>query len=244
MLDDLLFYLTTHGPLLPSPRDTAQAAIFAQKIIASHYLILHNFMASMLSHQHWILSRREDMSHLEVESVEQQWSDVQSWDRRFNEYCSDIGEVMLRLGIDEHATSTPRTGSGSSWHDSAADFLFLMAQFAQLRDRVRQINAAITGLAGIAGNRQSQREQQVSLRETRRTKALTLIGLMFIPLAYTSALFSMNERFMPGAREFWLYFAVSIPLGLVVLLLYALLDAKPTMSFLSTIGLFRDVDRR
>ena len=69
---------------------------------------------------------------------------------------------------------------------------------------------AIGGLASMSGNQQS-------LREARSTKALTLVGLVFIPLAYTAALFSMAGEFGPGGERFWVYFAVAVP-GVVVML--------------------------
>ena len=117
------------------------------------------------------------------------------------------------------------------WLDSTADFQFLLMRFRELRHRTECLNAAVTGLAGITGNRQAYKEQQLalstarrSIREAKSSKAVTLLGLIFIPLAYTSSVFSMTEPYGPGGEQFWQYFAASLPLFLVVLAAYYVLD--------------------
>ena len=47
----------------------------------------------------------------------------------------------------------------------------------------------------MAGTRQGLRENERSIREAKCVKSLTLAGLIFIPLIYTSGLFSMNDRY-------------------------------------------------
>jgi hypothetical protein len=146
-----------------------------------------------------------------------------SWERRLNEYYNDIEELMIRLGIP-FQDPDPSTIRVSNWFKTDTDFQFLWTQLKNLRNRAQQINAATSGLAGIAGNRQAHQEQHLSLRETQRTKALTLVGLIFIPLAYTATIFSMNERYIPGAAHFWIYFSVSVPLTIAVIIVYLILD--------------------
>ncbi|CAI4212269.1 unnamed protein product [Parascedosporium putredinis] len=111
-----------------------------------------------------------------------------------------------------------------SWLDCEADFLFLLRRLRELRHRTASLNAAVTGLAGITGNRLSYKEQQRTIREAKSTKAITLIGLIFIPLAYTSSVFSMTEPYAPGQELFWVYFAASAPLIVLVVLGYYVLD--------------------
>ena len=61
------------------------------------------------------------------------------------------------------------------------------------------------------------------MREAKCVKSLALAGLIFIPLIYTSGLFSMNDGYIPGASHFWIYFVVSLPMMPVVLLGYYVL---------------------
>jgi hypothetical protein len=223
MLDDLRYYLSEHGLNLPDLSNPKCPSFFVEKIVASQYLTLTSFMSSLLSTQQWDLSRQEDMARFSLNKVEQQWSDIQSWERRLNEYCNDIEELMIKLGIP-FQDPDPCSIKDSTLSKTHADFQFLCMRLKNLKHRAEQVNAATSGLASIAGNRQAHQEQQLALNETQKAKALTLIGLVFIPLAYTATLFSMNERYMPGASLFWIYFLVSIPLIFAVILAYFVLS--------------------
>jgi hypothetical protein len=93
------------------------------------------------------------------------------------------------------------------------------------------LNMSITGLAGMAGNRQASEEQKLSLEATKRSiqearsaKTLTMFGLVFIPLAYTASLFSMADPYGPGKDEFGSYFIVSFPLVTCVIAAYYVVD--------------------
>jgi hypothetical protein len=71
-----------------------------------------------------------------------------------------------------------------------------------------------------------------SMREAKCVKSLTLAGLIFIPLIYTSSLFSMNDRYIPGASNFWICFVVSQSIMPTVLLSYYVgYDEKAEWSF-------------
>jgi len=224
MLDDLRYYLTAYGHKLPDLNDVRCPSVFITKIVAGHYNSLMSFMSSVLSAQQHDLSRQDDMARFSIGTVEQRWSDIQSWESRLNEYLDNIEDVMAKLSISFHDGPDSTLLPPSTWHNPSADFQYLSTKFQSLRNRVEQINAAMSGLAGIAGNRQSHEEQQISLRETQRTKSLTLIGLVFLPMAYTATLFSMNDRYMPGAKQFWVYFSVSLPLVVAVVGAYFALD--------------------
>ena len=58
-----------------------------------------------------------------------------------------------------------------------------------------------------------------SLTETMNISRLTYLALGFIPLTFVSGIFSMNDNIAPGGRLFGLYFAVSIPLSIIVFLI-------------------------
>ncbi|KAF3903292.1 hypothetical protein ABW20_dc0110438 [Dactylellina cionopaga] len=159
------------------------------------------------------------MSPFSVGMVEQQWSDNQAMERRLNEYSDDLEDIMIKTGI-RFENPSPDSIRTSNWLEADADYQFLRLKFQSLKSRAERLNVATSGLAGIVGNRQIHQEQELSLRETQRTKALTLVGLVFIPLAYTATLFSMNERYMPGESKFCVYFVVSALLVFAVILAY------------------------
>ena len=58
-----------------------------------------------------------------------------------------------------------------------------------------------------------------SLTETTSISRLSYLALSFIPLTFVASLFSMNDSIAPGGRLFGIYFAVSIPLCIIILLI-------------------------
>lgn len=210
MLLDLAFYLQHHAPHLPPTVHPPSA--FARKLLAAHYLALFTFSRGLVSDVQFHMSRHGHaaLDHLALTFVDAgQWSDAQALERRLGEYCEDVEDVMLRCGIplaDPHLTQA----GAADWSDSGVDFQMLRMRLRDVRRRAELLNAAITGLASVSGSQQA-------LREARSTKALTLVGLVFIPLAYTATLFSMAGPFGPGEERFWVYFAVAGPLVLCVL---------------------------
>ncbi|WQF88851.1 Putative corA, transmembrane region [Colletotrichum destructivum] len=228
MLEDLSFYLETHSGLVDTAEPDAAVGVFVKKIVASHFLKQTEHLRATLSAVQRGLTRKQDLAKMPMAKVEALWSDMQGWERRTGEYLEDLEGIMLQLGIPlsnpAPVADVADAAANAAWRDCAADFQFLHLRFRELRHRTETLNAAVTGLAGITGNRQAYKEQQRSIREAKSTKAVTLLGLVFIPLAYTSSLFGMEVPYGPGGEFFWIYFVTSAPLILVVLLGYYVLD--------------------
>jgi CorA-like Mg2+ transporter protein len=220
MLDDLYFYIQRYSNFIDGVEPNPESVLFfAKSIVASHYLQHAEFLRWIISTTQLHISRKANirLQHFKSEYVETQWSDSQALERRMYEYCEDLEAIMLQCGV---AFDRPNLSHMKSWHEVATDFQFLYMKFCDLRHRAESLKTATSRLAGIAGNQQAVREQALSSRETRNMKSLTLLGLIFIPLAFTSSIFSMAQPFGPGGEQFWIYFTVSGPLVLLVLGLF------------------------
>ena len=99
---------------------------------------------------------------------------------------------------------------------SDQDLRYIYQRLQNMKGKVDQMTTATMGLSNIVGSRQALSEARRSVKEAKSTKTLTVVGLIFIPLAYTCALFSMSNEFRPGSHLFWVYFAVSVPLVFLV----------------------------
>lgn len=77
--------------------------------------------------------------------------------------------------------------------------------------RLDNMLPVVTSLVQIADTRRS-------FAETANISRLTILALIFIPLSFVSSLFSMNSENAPGHRYFWVYFAVAVPVTLIVYL--------------------------
>jgi len=58
----------------------------------------------------------------------------------------------------------------------------------------------------------SNLDEQRSSCQAKFVGVLAGLGTLFLPLSFTSALFSMGERYGPGGAEFRIYWAVAVPL--------------------------------
>ncbi|KAF0639959.1 hypothetical protein FPSE5266_11657 [Fusarium pseudograminearum] len=220
LADDLSFYITTHASLLGmgSP-DTV--ALFLKKIVGTHYTRQFEYFRLKVSETQRSMRRQSDFTNLDLASVEANWSDTQTIGRRLDKSCLDLEEILLQIGAP---LDPPDPSQITSWQDVSVDFRLLYHRFTYMQQSAERANASITGLASIAGNRQAFREQQLSLHTAERSRNLTFIGLVFIPLAFISSLFSMAEPYGPGGKKFWIYFAISIPAVILVIVAYYIFD--------------------
>ncbi|KAH7378558.1 hypothetical protein BKA64DRAFT_585538, partial [Cadophora sp. MPI-SDFR-AT-0126] len=213
MHDDLIYYWKTHYSAFESLSSPRVAALFPQKITASHYMQLLCWVGAIISTHEWRLSRKNDLSAMKIQYVEEQWSDIQALNRRCAEYCEDVERIILTLDLD-NAKETMK----EDWMNTGKDFTFILTRLKVLKSRCEVLLGSITALVGIAGNRQSLEETKRSIREAKNVKLLTLIGMIFIPLAFVCGLFSMNDRYLPGSSQFWIYWVSAVPVVIVMFL--------------------------
>jgi len=173
------------------------------------------------------MRRQYDFAALDLADVEANWSSCQTLEKRLHQYCNDLEYILAQLHIP---LKRPDFAQDVSWTDVNVDFQMLHYQFENARNWVSKINSNITGLTGIAGNRQAFREQQLSLNAATRTRNITTVGLLFVPLAYVATLFSMSGEFAPGGDRFWLYFAIALPVTMAVFAAYWSLDYWKVLS--------------
>ncbi len=107
--------------------------------------------------------------------------------------------------------------------DYNTDFLLVLQKLKDYRAELESTLAAITGVSQMI-------QGGVSLDETSRATKLSVVGLIFIPLAYVSSLLSMAGDFQPGKSQFWIYFAVAIPLCVLMVLGWRLIDGSMSIS--------------
>ncbi|KAJ4372020.1 hypothetical protein N0V83_003793 [Neocucurbitaria cava] len=199
MLRDLIHYYQQHSDMLSTDDwDTPNmSAIFLKKIVAAHYLQLVDYIKAMLPS----LELRLTTAWVEEQD---QWKSLQTISRRCGNYRDDIEDTLLSLGypLDGKLDVASKLRS-TNWKDCEKDFHYVYFRLKILKERADNLMQAMTGLASIAGNRQN-------LEEAKRVKRLNLLALLFIPLAYTSSLFSMQDAYAAGQNKFWVYWVSAI----------------------------------
>jgi hypothetical protein len=202
--DDLCFYHTHHYKHLRLNSDPKSATSFAQKLVASEYMLLIEYNKFLLYHIGWKLSRQNSFEIFDSVWVEQTWSDLNSFHQRIHTHHQNAVMVTANLEL--------KKSTNKDWMSTTEDFAHIEEQFLSLRQKAESLLDSFTGLAGMVGNRQS-------LNEARSVGLLTVLGMAFVPLSLVASLFSMSDDYRPGAGDFWVYFAVSIPF---VVLMFAM----------------------
>ena len=228
--------------------DPISLRIFVEKIAASQYLKLAEFLQTVIEMIQFNLSRRQDLTGFAIAAVENQWSDVQGLERRIGEYKDDLEAIMLQLRIPFERPNLKHT---ADWKDSSPDYQYLYWRYKEISQRANSLNGSTAALAGLTNNRQAVKAQEVALeatersvREAKSVKALSSLGVVFVPLAYVASLFSMSDSYKPGGELFWVYFVVAFPLIGVILLGYYTLelgytDGGTQWSFWTAISTFK-----
>jgi Mg2+ and Co2+ transporter CorA len=222
-----MFYLQTHTGAFDLT-DPNSLKVFAEKIVASHYLKLAEFLQAGIERVQYTLSRWQDFTTFVITAVEGQWSDVQALIRRVGEYKDDLEAILLQLRIPFEKPNLKRT---ADWKDSTTDYQFLYLRFNEISARANGLNSSTATLAGLTSSYQAVKAQELaleaaqrSIQEAKSVKTLTVLGILFIPPALVSSIFSMSDPYRPGGKLFWVYFIVAFPLIVLVFLGYFILE--------------------
>jgi hypothetical protein len=210
MLRDLVHYYKNHADLfqIEDWADPTRSSLFVKKIVAAHYLQLVDYIKAMLP------SLELRLTTAWVEEQEQ-WKSLQTISRRCGNYRDDIEDTLLSLG---YPVDTLDSGRRVDWTDCQKDFQYVYFRLKILKERADTLMQSMTGLASIAGNRQN-------LEEAKRVKRLNLLALLFVPLAFTSSLFSMQDDYAPNKESFWVYWVSALSVVALTLIITWILDS-------------------
>jgi Mg2+ and Co2+ transporter CorA len=135
--------------------------------------------------------------------------DLQRWRRR-----SQRSQHKLTALSDFISFQLDEEPKQKRWTQVLQDIRYLQRQIEIYSMSLEQMLTVATSMVQIFDSRRS-------ITEALHIKRLTYVALVFIPLSWVASLFSMGEGFLPGQQFFWVYFSISLPLVVLVLLLSA-----------------------
>lgn len=232
LFDDLTYYFKDHTDLLHNIEKPESASMFMKKIVASHYCQLLGFVSHQTPSMRatgWAVQRRTQAEVDESNQVEAAWIHF-----KCPEYLEALGTVLdslgisqgrdpfdvLDLAIEQEDEMKPRGSSQSEqrgqirdWRSSVPDFLYLHREFRQRLAEYARMTSSLAALNGMIGGR-------ISILEARTAKSLTLVAMLFAPPACVASIFSIPASiFGDAGPQFWWYWAVALPLTILVFLL-------------------------
>lgn len=91
--------------------------------------------------------------------------------------------------------------------------------FIVIRDKFLSYRKWSEKLLDITSAHLALMETEKSISDSKALSRLTILGSLFIPVSFVCSFFSMNGDFAVGATKFWVYFAVTLPLVVAILVI-------------------------
>ncbi|CAI7628987.1 unnamed protein product [Penicillium pancosmium] len=152
-------------------------------------------------------SRGDHFEHADI-------PELHRWRRRSQQSLHKLR--MMRYFVEYWGEMSPK----SIWHQLVLDFQHLEEQINQHARSLETLNPMNTSLVQLIDSRKS-------ISQAEDVKRLSFIALVFIPLSYVTGIFSMAEQYGPGSDRFWIYWATSLPIAIVVVCISFMTDSIP-----------------
>ena len=133
---------------------------------------------------------------------------ISSWPRRVSSSTLSLRKCVAFI---KHHDTDPDNPEPTQWRLLLDDYEHLTRGLTQ---QGKQLEAAVPLVTVYLQLAESRRMNL----ETKDVSRLTVLAFVFVPLSFVSGLFSMNPEISPGGSRFWLYFAVALPVVVLVLL--------------------------
>lgn len=197
MFDDLYHYYQNHSAQLRITAVPNSAASFLPKIVASHHVLLLEYARGLLDHlERALLANGNLGSSVLGRKTEDLWTSIHLWNRRCHIYQATLDDNAAQLQVDQ------RFEAKNDDQSVAKDFQFLQEQFRDLASQARNLVGSMISIGALLDNQQN-------INDSRSIFRLTILGAVFLPLSFTTGLFSMGGEYLPGAPKFRLFWAVA-----------------------------------
>lgn len=200
MLDDLIHYWLMELPpgfTVASP-SLLSLCYYPFKIAAAEWTNFANSMDYAVRDYEYSL---EGSWLTELTVLESALRCLHSWRRRSVEF-----EKSVRFTSDYIKNN--KSANSDVWSGLAHEYQHIARQIDSSGRRFEAMVPIVASLVQIAEGRRS-------FQETTNISRLTYLALVFVPLTFVSGLFGMAGDVAPGAKRFWVYFTVAVPLLVV-----------------------------
>jgi hypothetical protein len=229
--DDISYYVARS--LAHAQEPTPQVfALIVKKFAIVNIMASVDYVRSFFnSLEYRLMYGWADIQH--ITGLETTLTELYRWNVRLSGYCEAVQTNLDGLRIIVNGETEVKATKGG-WSSCDEDFLFLHGQVRNMKNRSNELISYANGLLTIMETKRSLEAAEASLRsseasakasaasldEARAVTRLTFVGMLFLPLGFTSGLFSMGQEYGPGQSQFWVYWTVALPLVSLVFVGY------------------------
>ena len=202
MMNDLIHYWERSVPECFDPvNPTIQSlAFYPLKIVAAEWTKYIAIMQYCIKLYEFRENQLNDLERFNMDLRE-----LQGWRRRSMMSQQKIKFIIRKLQL--HDSPNPQ-------HRTVIDRL--LEDFVSIQDDIKAAGQMLENMLPVVTSLVQIMDARRSFAETANIGRLTYLALVFVPLSFVASLFSMNPEHVPGSPHFWVYFAVAIPITVVV----------------------------
>jgi hypothetical protein len=209
LLDDLMYYWGQEQPGCFNRDDPTLLSLsyYPLRIVAAEW-------ANYVSVMHYSIREYEysiDEPPVLFQKLDKLNSDLrslQSWRRRSMQSQHKINQVTRFIRSHERKDQL----HSECCRALLDDYEHIGVHIDGYGQRLENMLPVVTSLVQITDSRRSYAESS-------NVRRLTYLAQVFVPLTFTSGLFSMDVDMTPGREQFWMYFVVALPVTLLVFLI-------------------------
>ncbi|KAI1213574.1 uncharacterized protein F4807DRAFT_470863 [Annulohypoxylon truncatum] len=211
ILQTILHYYRNPPPNFDSANPSIMAlSYYPLKIVGAEWMTYIQLMSCYVKFYEYSFRGHEHRS------AEADIIDLQRWRRRGKQSLHKL--YLVELFMDKHLCPQP-TKPQLNGDMKTIPYTTLREDFRYLSTQIEHYSRALEFILPVATTTMQLAEARRSIIEAANVRYLTYIALVFVPLTFASSLFSMQEGFIPGQGNFWIYATVAVPLMIVVLAL-------------------------
>ncbi|QGA20324.1 hypothetical protein EYB26_008026 [Talaromyces marneffei] len=219
LADDIAYYwvnVASSKELILALRNPYESTIFLRRIVISMLnSTLRRYYSDLSQHETklWVMQRMIDPNLTDSEKNQYLgdfigvMNEINKIRRRMNWFSHEMTSNLESLNlVTEHPYQIP------SHRAEDRDFIIIRDKFLSYRkwsEKLLNITSAHLALM----------ETEKSISDSKALSRLTILGSLFIPVSFVCSFFSMNGDFAVGETKFWVYFAVTLPLVLTILVI-------------------------
>lgn len=224
LLDDICHYwqhVASPDQIVSSISSPFHSAQFQLHIVAAIWMNTLEHIHALLSEQETTLREIEWMisPNLSDEAKERYMrefsvtlNEVNTLRRRLGWYVPEMEANLFALGI------SPSTNIPSRFESLGAESSIGHEQnFLTIYNKLGTYLRWSETLLSVITTHINLMETEKTISDSKSLSRLTILGFVFVPVSFVCSFFSMGGDFAVGQDRFWIYFAVVVPLTLLIL---------------------------
>lgn len=226
LADDIAYYwlhVASHEQVAAAVQNPYESTIFLRRIIAAMWnniMEQHRTALSYLETKLWSMERMIDPQLTDAKKNEflgvftVVLNEINKIRRRTNWYAQEMKTNLEILGLPAAANSPTIINQSAPPRRRREE---VDRDFLAIYERLLDQRAWAEKLLDITSTHLTLMETEKSISDSKSLSRLTILGFFFVPVSFVCSFFSMNGDFAVGESKFWVYFAVTVPLTVAIL---------------------------